>query len=56
MSPLKTIGTVKMAWHNRGKRSGTNVENPLTLKELKYVWGTKSLVVSCLNYISGDVR
>ena len=23
MHPLKTISTVKMAWHNRGKRSGT---------------------------------
>ena len=35
MSPLKTIRTVKMAWHNRGKRSGTTVENALAHKELR---------------------
>ena len=27
MHPLKTICTVKMAWHNRGKRSGTQWVN-----------------------------
>ena len=34
MHPLKTIRTVKMAWHNRGKRSGTTVENALAHNEL----------------------
>ena len=43
MSPLKTIRTVKMAWHNGGKRSGTNVENLLALKELKKWQNLKSL-------------
>ena len=34
MHPLKTICTVKMAWHNRRKRSGTTVENALAHNEL----------------------